>query len=147
MIPQNIGPEHILAALHMIDTEYASVDQFWRGNNYHCLVENGRHYPTWKVVSLANRAANGFDLPYEFRGYLEANSFLQSRGFNVVVCPGGTFRILAVINSLFMGAAMFGGGLFEVSKGNHIVGGLLTLLGALLMLLAWPLNRRLARGH
>jgi hypothetical protein len=147
MIPQNIGPEHILWALREIDAEYGSVHQFWRGDNYHCLVEKGRHYPTWKVAKLANRAANGFDLPYEFRSYSEANPFLQSRGFNVVFCLGGSFRRIAVLNSLVMGSALFAGGLFEVSKGNHIVGGLLTLLGVLLMLLAWPLNRWLARGH
>jgi hypothetical protein len=147
MIPQNIGPEHILMALREIDEEHRSLGQFWRGNNYHCLVENGRHYPTFKVISLANRAANGFDLPYDIRSYYEAKSFLQSRGFEVVFCLGGTFRILAVLNCLLMGTPLFLGGLFEVSKQNQVVGGLVAFLGGLLVLLAWPLNRWLARGH
>jgi hypothetical protein len=147
MIPENIGPEHILMALREIDEEHWSLDQFWRGNNYHCLIENGRHYPPFKVISLANRAANGLDLPYDIRSYFEANAFLQSRGFNVTFCLGASFRRLAVINCLLMGVPLFVGGLIEVSKQNQIVGGLVAFLGGILVLLAWPLNRWLARGH
>jgi MoxR-like ATPase len=91
MIPNNIKAEHIIKAIAEIDQgrEIPSDRDFHK----HELNYNGNAYPPKFVISLANKYANGKELePHEFSGGDETNTFLRSRGFEVVFFDSDTSK-------------------------------------------------------
>ena len=81
MIPKNITREHILKAMAEIDIN--GVPRHRHSTRYAVLHE-GRAYPPKYVVSLANRYANGEELPaMQFNGGVETNGFLASHEFDI----------------------------------------------------------------
>jgi hypothetical protein len=83
MIPKNIKKEHILKAIQEIDRIGTPIS---RSSKKFTLDYNGRHYSPKYVISLANKFASGKELnPSEFSGGNEANNFLKSLGFNVLM--------------------------------------------------------------
>ncbi|MFD1674289.1 hypothetical protein [Alicyclobacillus fodiniaquatilis] len=82
MIPKNIKQSHILMALSEIDRQGIHNKRRQR-SKYH-LVHDSRYYPPKYVLSLANKYANGMELPpSDFGGGSETNEFLASLGFSI----------------------------------------------------------------
>jgi len=82
MIPQNIGREHVLAAIRQIDKEGVPdknmPTRYW-------LMHDGGQYPPKHVIALANSFANGRDLDRQsFNGGAETNNFLKRLGFKII---------------------------------------------------------------
>jgi hypothetical protein len=85
MIPKNITRQHILAAITEVDRSGAP-DR--KASRKFTVDYNGRRYPPKYLVSLANRHANGTELPSSvFNGGAETNDFLRSLGFTVNGLP------------------------------------------------------------
>lgn len=83
MIPSNIAREHILRAIEWIDSK--SIPDERQSTKYDLLF-NGNCYPPKYVISIANKFANGTVWHQsEFHGGDESNSFLEKRGFEVVL--------------------------------------------------------------
>jgi 5-methylcytosine-specific restriction protein B len=81
-IPKSITREHALQALAEIEPE-AILSK--REATKYALIFNQHLLPPKYVLSIANRYANGEELPAsDFSGGEEANTFLQSLGFAVV---------------------------------------------------------------
>lgn len=81
MIPDNIVPDHIVKAINEIDDYGVPKNQCSRKYN---LVFKDKLYPPKYVVSLANKYANGYELPQSaFKGGKETNTFLSRLGFEV----------------------------------------------------------------
>ncbi len=81
MIPKNITREHLLKAMAEIDANGVPLH---RHSTRWSVLHEGRAYPPKYVVSLANRHANGEELPaIQFNGGPETNGFLTVRGFDI----------------------------------------------------------------
>ena len=94
MIPKNITQNHISRAVSEVRRN--GIPKSRRSTKFHMLYQ-GRRYPPKYVVSLANRFANGRELPAShFEGGKEANDFLVRLGFPVVSHSGklGETRLL-----------------------------------------------------
>ncbi|MCY4613892.1 MAG: hypothetical protein OXB94_09760 [Nitrospira sp.] len=65
-----------------------------RNGRGYCLVEDGRHFPPKYTIAVAHQIATGQGLRSDkFSGGSESNSFLKTRGFNIVECQcGGSCR-------------------------------------------------------
>lgn len=84
MIPKNITADHILRAIKEIDLG-RKVPSDREAHKFH-LKYNGKVYPPKFVISLANKYANGEELPpSKFSGGDETNPFLRARGFEVAL--------------------------------------------------------------
>lgn len=82
MIPKNISRYHILQAIQEINKNGVPPN---RDSRQYSLNYLGRLLPPKYVVSLANDFANGEMLSSNiFNGGLETNSFLASRGFEII---------------------------------------------------------------
>jgi len=91
MIPDNITKKHILKAIAEVDRDGVPPG---RGSTRYSLLHDGRLYPPKYTVSVANRFANGNELPSaNFSGGKEVNEFLARFGFSI---QGGTAKPLAV---------------------------------------------------
>jgi hypothetical protein len=85
MIPKNITRQHVLAAIAEIDRS-GTPDR--KASRKFMVDYNGGRYPPKYLVSLANRHANGTELPSSvFNGGVETNDFLRSLGFTVNGIP------------------------------------------------------------
>jgi 5-methylcytosine-specific restriction enzyme A len=84
MIPKNITREHILKAMAEIDIN--GVPSHRHSTRWSVLHE-GRAYPPKYVVSLANRYANGVELPAIQFDAGDARYFLKRRGFEMECRP------------------------------------------------------------
>ena len=83
MIPRNITREHIINAINEID-EGRDIPLDREPHKFH-LINNGKTYPPKFIISVSNKYANGNELDsQEFAGGDESNTFLTSRGFEVV---------------------------------------------------------------
>ncbi len=81
MIPRNITREHILDAMAEIDAQGVLPH---RHSTRYAVLHEGRLYPPKYVISVANRYANGEELPaVQFNGGAETNGFLALRGFEI----------------------------------------------------------------
>lgn len=81
MIPKNIERAHILKALQEIRRD--GVPKHRRATKYALIFED-EVFPPKYVISIANRFANGEDLPATaFSGGAETNDFLLELGFDV----------------------------------------------------------------
>ncbi|WP_292392615.1 AAA family ATPase [Methanoculleus sp. UBA303] len=82
-IPKNITREHVLQALN--DIKPGTIPSDREATRFE-LIFNKHFFPPKYVLSIANRYANGEDLPAsEFSGGEEANTYLRNLGFAVVV--------------------------------------------------------------
>lgn len=82
-IPKSITREHVLQALEEIKPETILSN---REATKFALIFNKHLLPPKYVLSIANRYANGEELPAsEFSGGEEANTYLQNLGFAVVI--------------------------------------------------------------
>ena len=82
MIPKNITREHITKAIESIDQEQIPSN---RESTKFVLQYNSKYYPPKYVISVANKFANGTELPpEEFSGGDETNNFLSSLEFTVL---------------------------------------------------------------
>ncbi|QQE80490.1 hypothetical protein [Alicyclobacillus sp. SO9] len=82
MIPENISRNHVLKALADID---ANGIPKRRISAVYDLWYEGKGYSPKYVVSVANQFANAMELPSSaFNGGTETNTFLASRGFQIV---------------------------------------------------------------
>lgn len=80
-IPDNIKKKHLLNAIAEIDSNGITGSA---QSKYYDVVFNGNKYPPKLIVSLANKAANGVELPrHSFRGGEGKESFelLRKNGF------------------------------------------------------------------
>jgi len=85
MIPSNITKKHVLKAIAEVDREGVPPG---RGSTKYNLRHGGRLYPPKYLISVANRFANGSELPAsDFSGGKEVNEFLARLGFSI---QGGT---------------------------------------------------------
>ena len=91
MIPAFITKAHIVEAMRRISRE--GVPPRRNGRDY-CLVKDGNHFPPKYTIALAHQVATGQCLRADkFSGGSETNSYLKTRGFNIVVCNcGGSYR-------------------------------------------------------
>jgi len=91
MIPAFITKAHIVEAMRRISREGVPTRRNGRG---YCLVEDGRHFPPKYTIAVAHQIATGQGLRSDkFSGGSESNSFLKTRGFNIVECQcGGSCR-------------------------------------------------------
>ena len=91
MIPAFITKAHIVEAMRRISGE--GVPPRRNGRDY-CLVKDGNHFPPKYTIALAHQVATGQCLRSDkFSGGSETNSYLKTRGFNIVVCNcGGSYR-------------------------------------------------------
>ena len=91
MIPAFITKAHIVEAMRRISREGVPPRRNGRG---YCLVKDGRHFPPKYTIALAHQVSTGHCLRSDkFSGGAESNSFLKSRGFNIVECNcGGIYR-------------------------------------------------------
>ena len=83
MVPDNIGENHVIQALNEIDEKGIPKG---RHSSTYDLVYNGNRYPPKVVISIANRFANGEELPAEkFKGGEGTPAFekLKALGFNI----------------------------------------------------------------
>ncbi len=81
-IPKNITRAHVLKALQEIDKKGIPPSRMSRD---YVLVHNGKFYPPKYVISLANKYANGYELPPDkFSGGAQTNNFLKKLGFTVI---------------------------------------------------------------
>ena len=81
MIPKNLTREHILKAIKTIERNGTPKG---RESTKFNLLYNGKYYPPKYVISLANKSANGIELPSgEFSGGTESNKFLINLGFQI----------------------------------------------------------------
>ena len=81
MIPRNITREHIIQALQELDATGVPAG---RGSRRYALEYQGRQYPPKLVISIANRYANGAQLPSKsFSGGDESNGFLRALGLTI----------------------------------------------------------------
>lgn len=81
MIPKNITTELINKALGEIDISGIPKG---RESKKYSLCYGSKRYPPKYVISLANKYANGYELPPSvFSGGLEVNGFLENRGFSI----------------------------------------------------------------
>jgi MoxR-like ATPase len=84
MIPKNITSVHIINAIQEIESGRQVPPD--REPHKYQLVYKGKRYPPKFVISLANKYANGKELPpHEFSGGDETNPFLKASGFEVVL--------------------------------------------------------------
>lgn len=82
MIPANISRNHIIQAIR--ETSERRIPLSRQSRNYLLRYED-KLLPPKYVISIANRYANGYELdPQLFGGGVESNSFLASRGFEIV---------------------------------------------------------------
>ncbi|MBA7606231.1 hypothetical protein ES703_13379 [subsurface metagenome] len=82
MVPKNINKEHILQALAEIDQ---AVIPPRREPTKYFLKYSNQFYPPKYVISIANKYANGEELPSNnFSGGDESNAFLENLGFEIV---------------------------------------------------------------
>lgn len=101
-IPKNITREHVLQALKKIKPETIPSD---REATKFALIFNNYLYPPKYILSLANRYANGVDLPAsEFSGGEEANTYLRNLGF-AIVARTDFERAVARLNDLLRQSA------------------------------------------
>ncbi|MHC4441369.1 MAG: hypothetical protein ACYTF1_00250 [Planctomycetota bacterium] len=83
MIPKNITRENILKAVNNVDEVGFPPS---RASRKFLLEYQGKYYPPKYIVSIANRYANGHELPSsKFNGGIETNGFLKSLGFNIIL--------------------------------------------------------------
>lgn len=81
MIPENLSRYHILKAIEQIKRE--GTPRSRRSKKYY-LEHEGNAYPPKYIISIANRFANGKELPPEdFSGGAESNNLLTSMGFTI----------------------------------------------------------------
>jgi len=81
MIPGNITREHVLQAITYINQNGVPSG---RGSTRYNLRHDGCLYPPKYIVSLANRFANGHELPpAQFSGGREVNDFLSRFAFTI----------------------------------------------------------------
>ena len=80
-IPHNITREHVLKALREINEK--GVPEGKASRTWFLLYE-GKRYPPKYVISLANKYANGYELPSSEFITTEAVSYLRKLGFEVV---------------------------------------------------------------
>lgn len=91
MIPQNITDNDIRQALNEIDK--SGYPETREPTGYY-LKFNERRYPPKVVISIANKVANGQELDSsKFSGGEETNSFLSSRGFEIINLLGEPISI------------------------------------------------------
>lgn len=84
MIPQEITRHHILQAIKEVDAQGIPKGR----NSKKFTVEfNGNNYPPKYIISLANKYANGKELPTQkFGGGSESNNFLKNFQFKIRPC-------------------------------------------------------------
>ena len=80
MIPKNINRKAILEAIQVID-ENGIPDT--RQSRKYKLKYNEKLYPPKYLISIANKFVNGNELE-PFSGGIEANSFLEKLGFEII---------------------------------------------------------------
>ena len=81
-IPKNIHNEHVIEAIHKIDSE--GVPERRESTRFNLSYE-GKYYPPKYVISIANIFANGEEYsPSKFSGGDETNRFLKGLGFRIV---------------------------------------------------------------
>ncbi len=91
MIPDNITKKHVLKAIAEVDRDGVPPG---RGSTKYNLKHGARLYPPKYLISVANRFANGSELPpSDFSGGKEVNEFLARLGFSI---QGGTAKALDV---------------------------------------------------
>ena len=82
MIPWNINRDHIIMAIKEIDKCGVPKERY---SKKYFLKFNGKLYPPKYVISLANKYANGYELPPSmFTGGKETNDFLKMWGFDII---------------------------------------------------------------
>lgn len=75
---------NIISAIKEIDRYRYDIPPRRNSKRYDLLFE-GKRYPPKYVISIAYKYATGEELmPYEFNGGYETNSFLESKGFQIV---------------------------------------------------------------
>lgn len=85
MIPKEITRYHILKAIKEVDAKGIPKG---RNSKKFALEFNGNHYPPKYIISLANKYANGRELPSEdFNGGPESNDFLKNLQFKIRLYP------------------------------------------------------------
>ena len=84
MIPVKITEEHVIKALEWINDNGVIPNR--KSKRYH-LVYEGIHYPPKYVISVANRYANGEELPPSDFDIHEAKRYLDKLGFEVIYEP------------------------------------------------------------
>ena len=91
MIPAFITKSHIVEAMRRISREGVPPR---RNGRVYCLVKDGNHFPPKYTIALAHQVSTGQCLRSDkFSGGAESNSFLKTRGFNIVECNcGGSYR-------------------------------------------------------
>jgi len=91
MIPDNITKKHVLKAIAEVDRDGVPPG---RGSTKYNLKHGARLYPPKYLISVANRFANGSELPpSDFSGGKAVNEFLARLGFSI---QGGTAKALDV---------------------------------------------------
>ena len=81
MIPKNIKRQNIIDALEEIDNK--GIPEHRESTKYLLNYQN-TYYPPKYVISIANKYANGVELPpSEFSGGKETNLFLEKLGFTI----------------------------------------------------------------
>ncbi|SNS86611.1 EVE domain-containing protein [Bacillus sp. OK838] len=81
-IPKNINNEHVIEAIHKIDSEGVPER---RSSTRFKLSFEGKFYPPKYVITIANIFANGEEYsPSLFSGGDETNEFLKSLGFRII---------------------------------------------------------------
>jgi hypothetical protein len=85
MIPQNITREHIRQMAVWIDENGIPDDR--KPRKYHVIVD-GKKYPPPYIICIANRYANGIELPAYAVNASEALRFLKKKGFQITPIGG-----------------------------------------------------------
>lgn len=84
MIPQEITRYHILQAIKEVDSKGIPKG---RNSKKFKFEFNGHSYPPKYIISLANKYANGKELPPQiYGGGQESNNFLESLQFKIIPC-------------------------------------------------------------
>ena len=82
MIPTNITQEHVKKAIYEIESSELNIPSNRESVNYDVIFE-GKRYPPKFVISLANKYANGSELPSNEFDAIEAKTFLPKLGFEI----------------------------------------------------------------
>lgn len=82
MIPPNILREHVEKAIQEIDSLEGDLPSRRESVNYDVMYK-GKRYPPKYVISLANKYANGSELPSNEFDAIDAKTFLPTLGFEI----------------------------------------------------------------
>ncbi len=82
-IPRNITREHVLRALREIDERRRKGEPVRESRKWF-LLHNGKRYPPKHAISLANKYANGYELPASEFITDDAVNYLRKLGFEVI---------------------------------------------------------------